>query len=110
MLTAEGPVLSISPVLLFKAGAGADTVFIRLGEVCAVGAVEALLEFGAGVAAFAVEGNNRLGEGAHSLFAVKVQKISAVIMFHNFTSINLLSVQTVQSRIDLKNQASYSVL
>ena len=83
MLAAERTVEGIRPVFLLKTGTIANSVFIRIGEVGAVFAQETFLKTRAGVAAFTVNGNNGLIQGAHALFTVKAQIIRAFTMFHD---------------------------
>ena len=83
MLTAGGAARAVSPVFFFKADAGTDAVLICFLEAGAASAPLHGNEHRAGVAAFTVNGQHRFGEGAHPLFAIEMDVVFAINMFHD---------------------------
>lgn len=80
--TAGGTAGSISPSVLGKGCAGADTIVIGLLEMCASAAFRGRCKGRTGLTALSIDRKYGFAEGAHSLFAIKMYIVFAIEMFH----------------------------
>jgi hypothetical protein len=83
MLAAGGAARAVSPVFFLEADAGTYPILICVLEAGAASAPLHGNKHWAGVAAFTINGEHRFGEGAHALFAIEMDVVFAINMFHD---------------------------